>query len=156
MEHIEGCLLLNKIEEREKRSSNTYRTNKDLIKKLLGWLEEFYQLGEGRIIRDINLRNFILTNDGVLYGIDFEDVSLGEIGEDIGKLCAFILTYYPALTWWKLEFTRELFNLSLEQFSLDRDNLLRELDKQINKINKKRKKNYSLKSFKDILLADAQ
>ena len=46
---------------------------------------------------DVNLRNFIYTK-GKIYGLDFEDVSYGDIRTDLGNICFFMLTNTPSFT----------------------------------------------------------
>ena len=103
MEYIEGKTLLETIEEREVdyklKKGCCYQSNQQLISALIEWLKNFYRYADERIIlKDINLRNFIINNDGEIYGFDFEDCDVGKIKEDVGKLCAYILTYDPPFT----------------------------------------------------------
>lgn len=154
MEYIEGKTILEIIEEREKNNpietSNDYRSNKKLIVKLIEWLKKFYRYTEGKyILRDINLRNFIISNNGIIYGFDFEDYDAGKIEEDVGKLCAYILTYDPPFTPWKLQFTKEFFDLCCKELKINQQVLLNKVEREIDLINKNRGKNYSMELFKN-------
>lgn len=46
---------------------------------------------------DNNLRNF-LFRDGVVYGLDFEEIGGGDPARDLGQVCAYILANRPAFT----------------------------------------------------------
>lgn len=154
IEYIEGKTLLDVIEEREKENSlkgMPYQSNAELIDKLIKWLKKFYNYTGGEIIlKDINLRNFIVNTDGNIYGFDFEDCDTGKVEEDAGKFCAYILTYHPSFTPWKLQFTEEVFNLFIQDFNLNQDILLKEIEGEINNINERRGKEFSIKLFKNI------
>ncbi len=91
MDYIPGRLLCDLIET----------TNQMCIEKIVGWFLAFHnemkQKGLSYIKNDVNLRNFILFNNK-FYGIDFEEVTVGEPAYDIGGLAAHILTNAPRFT----------------------------------------------------------
>jgi len=115
MEYIEGKTLLDVICENEINKVFDY----DIVRKLLIWLKNFYSITRNSmnkkiIMSDVNLRNFIV--DKHIYGIDFENCKKGNIEEDIGKLCAYILTYDPSFTEWKVKLVDKIFCESMSTF----------------------------------------
>lgn len=76
-------------------------------------LERLYralgQIDAGIVLGDMNLRNFILNRErNRIYRVDLESAGAGDVPEDLGKLCAFCLTYDPPFTEDKMEITRAL------------------------------------------------
>jgi hypothetical protein len=105
------------------------------------WLDGFYKAMEqitGRriILWDINLRNFLVGYK--LYGIDFEECREGAYEEDLGRLLAFIVTYAPAFTPYKIEFAREVYNALGSRLDLDRDRVMAETTKEFDAIRDRR------------------
>ncbi|MCK4260367.1 MAG: phosphotransferase [Halanaerobiales bacterium] len=112
-----------------------------VLDRFFCWLKEFYQtvrVEQNWILGDVNLRNFILDEKNMIYGIDFEECSLGEIEEDAGKICAFALTYTPAFTLWKSELTRVLMGGLVRELALDFDLVKNEFSKELEAINLRR------------------
>ena len=100
-EYIEGPLLLDVF------------FCQPLLKMLGDHLERLYRaLGQtdvGMVLGDMNLRNFILNRErNRIYRVDLESAGVGAVAEDLGKLCAFCLTYDPPFTQNKMEITRAL------------------------------------------------
>lgn len=157
MEYIEGKTLLDIMEEREQSNplemGGIYQSNDKLIGQLIEWMKKFYYYTDNKIImKDINLRNFIVSNEGIIYGFDFEDYTEGDVKEDIGKLCAYMLTYSPPFTSWKLKFTQEVFNRFANEFGVNHNILLDEVEKQINRINSNRGQAFSTEKFKKLII----
>ncbi len=127
LEYIKGPLLLEKLEETEK-AGEPFCFYVDM---LIDYLERFYRALPGYIYGDINLRNFIIAQDG-LYGVDLEMVSKGQIAVDIGKAAAYLLTYSPAYTPYKKAIADYFMNRSAGRFALSlsdvTDNMNTELD----------------------------
>lgn len=156
MEYIEGKTLVQAIEEREAcnklEEGYCYQSNRQLIRTLTQWMSRFYQYTNEKIIlKDINLRNFIIDNNGTIYGFDFEDCDIGEIEEDVAKICAYMLTYDPPFTSWKLEFVKEAFYIFAEKFHIDQGLLLKKVEEEIRNINMKRGRNFSVEVFNNII-----
>jgi len=120
MEYIPGPTLLKYVCQLEKNQMGLVET-KPVFKSLASWLKEFYRTEDSSstILGDLNFRNFILFEGKFIYGIDFEDCRKGEREEDIGRLCAFGLTYHPEFTSWKLNTYRYLFHFLVEELKLD-------------------------------------
>jgi hypothetical protein len=127
LEYIHGHLLLEKLEETENASEPFL----PYLIALIDFFEHFYDALPGHVYGDINLRNFILAEDG-LYGIDLEETRRGKIAVDIGKTAAYLLTYDPANTPYKKEIADFFIGHSAERFSISKqdiiDNMTMELD----------------------------
>ena len=100
-EYIEGPLLLDVF------------FCEPLLKMFGDDLERLYralgQVDAGMVLGDMNLRNFILNRErNRIYRVDLESAGVGAVAEDLGKLCAFCLTYDPPFTQNKMEITRAL------------------------------------------------
>lgn len=71
--------------------------NAEQAQALAAHLAEFYK-ATATLRGDVNLRNFIYNN-GVCYGLDFEDPpQFGDIEQDMGRILAFAVTYDPMLS----------------------------------------------------------
>ncbi|WP_158212345.1 phosphotransferase [Natranaerobius trueperi] len=99
------------------------------------------QLQEGQmILGDMNLRNFILNREDVrIYRIDFESVGYGSLSQDLGKLCAFCITYDPPFTDEKIRLTKRLFNSLLDRFFMLKSEVKNEIFLELSQISKRRK-----------------
>ncbi|MFZ5969085.1 MAG: RIO1 family regulatory kinase/ATPase [Bacillota bacterium] len=138
MEYINGNTLLEIISHLEegKRINHNGRliTTSCLVVEICKWLKSFYEAAkdfsrEDVIFGDTHLRNFILADQ--LYGIDFENCTIGKGESDCGKMCAYILTYAPAFTPWKQQFTKELIRGFTEYLSFRRETIIMEMRKEI-------------------------
>ncbi len=81
--------------------------------KLARWYGSFHRRfsrpdGNTLLRGDSNLRNFILREDGSLYGVDFEEAAPGDPARDIGQICASILDTEPMFTPAKAALCRRL------------------------------------------------
>lgn len=101
--------------------------------------------GKSIITGDMNLRNFIFRNtsyEDELYRIDFEDYRTGIIEEDLGSFCAFILSYYPALTEWKVGLAGKFIISFQKYFCIDINNMKKEIEKSLSVLNLRRGDKY--------------
>lgn len=141
MEFVRGETLFDVIDRCEKNQIPPVYVL-PIVNGLCAWLKGFY-VAAGKIYghpvarRDVNLRNFIATKDGI-YGIDFENCCEGNIEEDVGKLCAFLVTYEPAFTPWKKLLGSLMLDRLAEEFGLDRNLVVEELNKELGLIEKRR------------------
>ena len=114
---------------------------KPIILALCDWLRSFYAYARNGdqqwTMGDVNLRNFLVKNNQV-YGIDFEDCRIGCIAEDVGKICAFALTYQPAFTEWKRQFVRQLMEVLTTGLGLDSAQVQSETMKELKAISERR------------------
>lgn len=121
LEYIPGPTLLDCLCRLEEKQAGLPGVIPIFI-RLTYWLKEFYRLMErdgSIILGDQNYRNFILYNGETVYGVDFEDYRQGPVEEDIGRLCAFGLTYRPEFTEWKLKTYKFIFHYLVEALDLD-------------------------------------
>ena len=64
------------------------------------WMVNLHKISNktGNLLKmDVNLRNFIYS-DGKIYGLDFEEISYGDLRTDLANICFFILTNKPSFT----------------------------------------------------------
>lgn len=146
MEHISGEVLLDKILNLESEDDKLPEAAYKIIYDLAHWLKSFYfamTKWKKRLYvkEDVNLRNFIYRDR--IYGIDFENCHPGVVEEDIGKLCAFILTYSPEFTPWRCKFTENLIRIFTEEMLLDTEVVIMEMRKEIAVISGRRNATYS-------------
>lgn len=91
MDYIPGVLLSDLVEAEDL----------SWVEKIVEWFILFHSIvrkeGTSYIKSDVNLRNFLYFNDE-FYGIDFEELSVGQPASDIGGLAAHILTNNPRFT----------------------------------------------------------
>ncbi len=153
IEYLGEKTLLDIITGQESIIQNEYdfekQSNKiidNIIEKVCSCLKSCYfemnkETEKSIITGDMNLRNFILKNTfhgEKLYRIDFEDYKSGIIEEDLGSFCAFILSYYPAFTEWKVELARKFIIFFKKNFYIDINNIKREIEKSLLMLNSRR------------------
>lgn len=143
MEYIKGSALLDIMTDAEYIAGESidYINVKGMAFHVSRWLERFYKAaeritGKKTILWDINLRNFIVGYK--LYGIDFEDCREGAVEEDMGRLTAYIVTYEPAFTPYKMQFAREVLSALGSRMPLDSDQVLSEIVKELDAIGERR------------------
>ena len=93
--------------------------------------------GRSFVFNDMNLRNFLIPGNR-MYRVDFEDCREGLIEEDIGKFVAFLLTYKPAFTYWKLCISECIKKYCTDILSLDKDRINLQMDKEFERMKKRR------------------
>lgn len=139
LEYIPGEPLVDVFCSEEALSENNHlspSTHK-IINQMCNWLKGFYtltpkELGYQAVLGDPNFRNFILNSE--LYGIDFEEVQRGEAEKDIGRLCAFALTYDKPFTEWKHAFVDCFVDRIAGEMNLDRAYINQNISEEIEKI----------------------
>lgn len=112
---IAGKTMLERLEEAESSGAEL----ESCIDGLLDFLHRFYSALPGRIYGDVNLRNFIVTHEGV-YGVDVEEAGPGDICSDIGRAAAFLLTYRPSFTDYKNKAAEYLIDKACGRFGLNK------------------------------------
>jgi len=118
MEYIQSKTLTDYIESCENGADQTL--TETIIEQLVCWFESFYDaLPQGSVRGDVNCRNFLVTPDGNIVGVDFETINTGIRETDLGKLIAFILTYRPQNTAYKKYLTDLLCQKFISRFCLD-------------------------------------
>jgi len=90
-EYIQGELVSDLV---EKQCTGNW------IDEFALWLSNLHRISNksGSLLKtDVNLRNFIYSKDKI-FGLDFEDLSYGDIRTDLSNICFFILTDTPSFT----------------------------------------------------------
>ncbi len=151
MEHIQGEVLLDTILRQENNMTEGPRAYPNqIVWELTHWLSNFYKIMKKWSKRDyvkgdMNLRNFIYGDK--LYGIDFENSRTGYMEKDVGKLSAFILTYNPEFTQYRINFTNELIMSLREVLPLNEELAIQEMRLELNEISKRRNVQFSEESI---------
>ncbi|ACB83936.1 serine/threonine protein kinase [Natranaerobius thermophilus] len=134
-EYIDGFLLVDEL----------FKGGNSLINELGKTLERVYNAlavdsyKNNVILGDMNLRNFIIDkNKNKIYRLDFESVEKGHLSKDIGKLCAFCISYDPPFTDYKLNLTKELFDYFKNRFLLSSSFITNEVLIELSNIEKRR------------------
>ncbi|MBT9147880.1 MAG: hypothetical protein DDT32_01647 [Syntrophomonadaceae bacterium] len=148
MEYIQGRTLLGYIEEKEQLSLDNHVQSEVLgvIEELAHWLKKFYIIctsvyNKTYILGDVNLRNFIVGDQ--IYGVDFENTRMGKVEEDIGKLCAFALTYNPPFTPWRCTLVDFMKKIMSDVIEMPIDRITMEMANELDEIAKRRNIRYN-------------
>ncbi len=147
--HGENYLILNYLSgetlcaylERQEKLGMEIQGLTPILKQFYQWLQSFYQVAQSLnncILGDVNLKNFILHQNGQIYGIDFEECTPGEIEMDVGKICAFVLTYFPEYTTWKEALVKRLMTDLVGELSLDMIGVKHEFLQELQAIHRRR------------------
>ncbi len=133
------CLTEWEVEQREPFGDNRIT---GIFIQLIKWLESFYDItysatGKRVCLGDIHFRNFLLE-DGIIYGIDFEECCEGTREMAGGRLCAYLLTYNPVFTKLKIMYTVHLIDLLINQFHYAYQPLMDHMKVELMKINQRR------------------
>ncbi len=140
LEYIPGITALEYFENRE-LSQNTFgETDMDTCRMLVKWLCDFYSAaGEGVCLNDMNLRNYIYQPDKSRFiGVDFECCGEGSRARDAGALLAYILTYNPEQTGYKLSMAGYLRGLLAAGLGVSEDRIASECLREIENIKLRR------------------
>lgn len=135
LEYIKGDTLLERLEQCELGGEPF----SGYIDALIRFLTSFYAALPGHMYGDVNLRNFIVAEDGV-YGVDLEEAGPGNTAVDIGRAAAFILTYDPAGTDYKKKAADYLAKAAALAFGLDRGDIEREKQKELEAMSARRRR----------------
>jgi len=118
MEYIESATLTDYLEACETGAARI--PAEAIAQGMTHWFEIFYAaLPEGHIRGDVNCRNFLVTPDGRIAGLDFETARTGDRETDLGGLLAFILEYRPKNTPFKKMLSDLLHEQFVTRFKLD-------------------------------------
>ncbi|MFO7151800.1 MAG: hypothetical protein DIU66_000985 [Bacillota bacterium] len=141
LEYVDGENLTDLIERMENKRLPP-ESLFPVADSLCEWLKSFYEVlreafHKNIIMKDVNLRNFIVMDEKI-YGIDFEEAGEGSPEEDLGKICAFLLTYEPEYTKSKLELVRYIFDTATKKLNLNPDAIAYEMERELFAIKKRR------------------
>lgn len=107
LRRLPGAPLIDLLEGAEGDPAREMRF-RQALPALREWLAGYYAASGGMILGDAHLRNFLLSPQGELAGVDFEACRPGCPEEDVARLAVFTLTYDPALTEVKRRLAGEL------------------------------------------------
>jgi len=132
LEYIEGTPLPDFLLKQE-TVSKCSKAADDIV----NWFESYYNAvnysATSEIRGDVNGRNFIITNNGIV-GVDFEDHVYGRMETDLGKLLAYIATYSYDDTCMQKTMENMLTESMIKRFSLSEDMLLADKTKEMKAI----------------------
>jgi tRNA A-37 threonylcarbamoyl transferase component Bud32 len=98
LEYIPSENLCDLINDQNRQTQNKL----SIITHLASWFYQFHryyqQQSKPLIHGDANLRNFLISQNKNIYGLDFEESKPGNVREDIAFICASILTTNPSFT----------------------------------------------------------
>jgi len=142
LSYLPGITFLEWL-EREEKAGCPKENYLSCLHDFARWLKAFYQitaqkLSPGLILGDVNLRNFLLGEK--FFGLDFEDCRPGLPEEDLGRFCAYVLTYNPAFTRWKYQFVAACKEIVAEKLNLTWGPVFLELQKELESMSRRRKK----------------
>ena len=142
LEYIKGELLIELLFSKEYKANGISGEINLVLNKLADWFFNYYRIMNSNnrlttILGDVNLRNFIFSQQEI-YGFDFESCQKGIFEQDIGRLCAFILTYDPMFTDWKKKLVHKLKKIMIEKLKLDCKTLASEFKKELWAIEQRR------------------
>lgn len=157
LSYIDGETLLSALESAE--AAADLPTAMELLSRLLGWLTDFdqalrnqltasnllelginqYGIDNSQVLSlgDLNFRNFIIK-DGEVYGLDFEQVELTDSLALTATLLAYLLTYHPIASDFKIALLEQLTTHLVQEHAFEHDLLLAEVAEQIQIINARR------------------
>lgn len=157
LSYVDGETLLSALESAE--AAADLPTAMELLSRLLGWLTDFdqalrnqltasnllelginqYGIDNSQVLSlgDLNFRNFIVK-DGEVYGLDFEQVELTDPLALTATLLAYLLTYHPIASDFKIALLEQLTTHLVQEHAFEHDLLLAEVAEQIQIINARR------------------
>ena len=130
MDYVESRTLVEYIDSCEIGAERV--PHETIIDNVSVWFESFYDAVQNGIIRgDVNCRNFLLTPNGSVFGVDFEGPFIGKREDDLGRILAYILTYKPQYTPFKTRFADMLCRAFNKRFNLELNLVAIATDKEI-------------------------
>ncbi len=156
IEYIKGNTLLDIIEINEKKQGEGFDTeyNVDILYKVIKWMNDFYGISkeifnENIILGDINFRNFIITDK--VYGIDFENCKRGYAEVDGGRFCAYLITYNPAFSEWKMKLCKLVIEIMKNDFNYNKDLVIKNFQQELVCISRRRRININQKEIDNLV-----
>lgn len=138
---VRGGTLLEYMLSRETENKDIRLDRPNPLAAACKMINDFYSIskeitGYRCVFGDVNLRNFITGS--TLYRIDLEDWGKGNLSGDFGKLIAFILTYDPAFSEWKIKLGMEIIEFINDSFYIKKDELRVEINREFESMIKRR------------------
>lgn len=120
MSYIAGVSLADQLEALENQGA--FEASVSLMIQLFDWMDCFHvsSVKEGvfKVMKDVNLSNFIVS-ENVLYGVDFEQVCIGNPLTDIAQLMVIYLNNDPQNTPFKHRVYDRLMKACLSRYRVD-------------------------------------
>ena len=140
LEYIPGITALEYFENREADGNTFGEGDREVCELLAVWLRDFYSAaGKDVCINDMNLRNFIYQPEkNRIVGVDFECCGEGSRVRDAGVLLAYILTYNPEYTSYKLAMVGYLRGLLADKLGISEEEIEKECLKELESIKQRR------------------
>ncbi len=141
LEYIPGITALEYFENREAEGNEFGQADREVCALLAGWLGDFYSAaGKGVCLNDMNLRNYIYQPEKKRFvGVDFECCGEGSRTRDAGVLLAYILTYNPEYTVYKLAMVEYLRGLLAYKLGVSEEEIENECSRELENIKLRRK-----------------
>lgn len=133
MEYLRGETLIDRMGYLEKQNLS----GEDEMSQIITFFYNFRKALADQIHWDINFSNFIFYEDA-LWGIDFEDVRKGEKETDMGRFFAFLITYSPSFTQWKLNFLANFYLKVDERFDIDKQKVKQAMMDEFSRMQERR------------------
>ncbi|MCL2630036.1 MAG: hypothetical protein FWD49_00765 [Firmicutes bacterium] len=89
MSFISGVSLIDKLIDLEKNGECPAPTASALAE----FFKVFHSLNKYKSLGDLNFHNFIATENGEIFGIDYEEVTVGSIYSTTARALAFLYSY---------------------------------------------------------------
>lgn len=138
-EHIEAPTLYEYLDRAEFQGEII---DSDFLKAWMRQMRILYSTAyikaSGIALHDVNLRNFLIRENNVIF-LDFEEAGPGSIIDDLAGIIAFILTYDPVFTGWKQELACRLAEIIRNEFAVSSDSLRSTVNKRLKLLNCRRK-----------------
>lgn len=134
-QYIKGETLLDILQQCE--SSLDKVTIAQSLDALIDTINRFH-IATKLVANDVNLSNYIMSN-GKVYFVDLEQCQYGKVASDYGKLIAFVLTYNPIASPFKLWCCRYIIN----NIAADHE-VQSSATKQLEMLAKRRKTQYNI------------
>lgn len=140
LEYIPSENLCDLINDPNRQTQNKL----SIITHLASWFYQFHryyqQQSKPLIHGDANLRNFLISQNKNIYGLDFEESKPGNVREDIAFLCASILTTNPAFTEEKQQLQHQFVKTYEELINHKMEDIEAQINQAINMVKERRKK----------------
>ena len=154
LEYVVGEPLCDYLEQQEKLGVPVLQLL-PVMKAWVQWLQTFYASmahPEQRRLQDVNLRNFLWEPiRGRFTGVDFEHCPPGFVEDDLGGIAAFLLTYDPVFTPWKLQLTRLFLQLASEMLAVDDTMVRRAAEEQLRILSLRREQKFPVETLQEII-----
>ncbi|MEG0019845.1 MAG: hypothetical protein RR728_04790 [Oscillospiraceae bacterium] len=138
MKYVQGATLTDWLGQRERTKPEMEQVANRLAVWLYGFYKGVHHSKTGIILEDVNCRNFIVSVDKPILGVDFESFSHGTMEDNIGEIIAFVNSY-DILEQNKYLFTQCFFEGASDILKLDTEQVLAAVQRAKERIAQRRK-----------------